>query len=274
MSYLGEDNPKLMGLMRFEEGCSLGTFAQQAQGFVADLIALHPIFGGLGILDGTRGPYPLVASDASNVAELVCKWGWARDIPEGYDHHDANGQLTAESRPLGTLDFALKLTNLNKNWDDKVSVGASRRPRSGKLNLRGVINIYLPRATHPEFRQDLALARRLMKLVVAHWPIQMASFGLHGIRRTLSWGPDAPRGRTEIEINWLTYIDDPAVASALPAGVQVNPLGSGILMQLAPEILSHHKPEHIALGKAVRESLRAAGKLTLPKPAMTADVIS
>jgi hypothetical protein len=273
MSSLGEDNPKLMGVMRLEDGCSLGTFAQQAQGFVADLIALHPIFGGLGILDGTRGPYPLVAADASNVAELVCKWGWARDIPEGYDHHDAKGQLTAESRSLKTLDFELKLTNLNKNWDDKVSVGASRRPRYNERGFRGVINIDLPRATHPEFRQDLALARQLMELAVAHWPIQMASYGFFGFVKTLSWGPDAPRGRTEIEINWLSYIDDPAVASALPTGVQVNPLGPGILMQLAPEILSHHKPEHIALGKTVRESLRAAGKLALQKPAMTADVI-
>jgi hypothetical protein len=273
VSYLGEDNPILMGLMRFEDGCSLGTFAQQAQGFVADLIALHPIFGGLGILDGTRGPYPLIAPDASNVAELVCKWGWARDIPEGYDHRDAKGQPTAESRPLKTLDFKLSMTNLNKNWDDKVSVGASRRPRYDERGFRGVINIDLPRVTHPEFRQDLALARRLMELVVVYWPIQMASYGYYGFRKAVSRGPDAPKGRTDIEINWLTYIDDPTVVSALPTGVQVNPLGPGILMQLAPEILSHHKPEHIALGKTVRESLRAAGKLALQKPAMTADVI-
>jgi hypothetical protein len=273
MSSLGEDNPKLMGVMRLEEGCSLGTFAQQAQGFVADLIALHPIFGGLGILNGTRGPYPLVAPDASNVAELVCKWGWNRSLPEGYDRHDAKGQLTAESRSLDMMDFNLSMTNLNKGWDDKVSVGASRRPRGGKRNFHGVINIDLPRATHPEFRQDLALARRLMELVIAHWPIQMASFGYYGFLKTLRWGPDAPKGRTEIEINWLTYIDDPVVAWALPTSVQVNPLGPGILMQLAPEILSHHKPEHITLAQTVRESLRTAGKLTLPKPAMTADVI-
>jgi hypothetical protein len=55
--------------------------------------------------------------------------------------------------------------------------------------------------------------------------------------------------------------------------VNASPLGPGILMQLAPEILSHHKPEHIALGKTVRESLRAAGKLALQRPALTADVI-
>jgi hypothetical protein len=265
---LGEHNPKLMGVFRIEDGCSMGEFEQQAQAFVKDLITVHPAFGGLGILNGTRGPYPLVDETASNVAALVRHWGWDRGRPENFDRLDENGELTVASKGRSIASFKLSMTNPNKNWDDKVSVNAARRGAGPQRDMRGVVNITLPRVNFPEFRTDLQLARRLVDVVVRHWPVQSLQYGFYGLNNVVNWGPGSPRGRDNQELNWLCYSDDPSLAEALPPEVHVDPLGQGILMQLSPEILSHHNPEHVVWAERVREALRAAGKLALERPSV------
>jgi hypothetical protein len=272
MMYLGEDNPILMGVFRIEDGCTMGEFEQQAQAFVKDLITVHPAFGGLGILNGTRGPYPLVDETASNVAALVRHWGWDRGRPEWYEQLDENGELTAASKGSGIMSFKLNMTNPNKNWDDKVGVDATRRSAGPQRDLRGVVNIDLPRVNFPEFRTDPKLARRLVEVVVQHWPVLSLNYGYYGMAKLMNLWPNAPKGRAHQELNWLCYSDDPSLAEALPPEVRVDPLGQGILMQLSPEILSHHNPEHVALAERVREALRAAGKLALKRPAPPSEV--
>jgi hypothetical protein len=271
---LGEENPKLKGLMRIEDGCTLDEFAQQAQAYMQDLIAVHPAFGGLGMLNGTRGPYPLVNELATNVAELVNHWGWDRQAPDAYTHVDEGRKLTAISRPIRVMGFELKLTNRNKDWNDLVSVWVDRRNAGPKRKMRGVINLDLPRVDLPEFRTDLQLARRLMEVAVRHWPVQTLQYGLYGLHIAVNLRGDLSSSRKNQELNWLSYSDDPSLADALPPEVRVDPLGPGILMQLSPAILSHHNPEHMALAERVRDALEAAGKLALKQPTMQVNAAS
>jgi|JI8StandDraft_2_1071088.scaffolds.fasta_scaffold07260_3 hypothetical protein len=265
---LGEENPKQKGLMRIEKGCSLGEFAEQAQSYVQDLITLHPAFRDLGVMNDTPGPFPPINESATNVAELVTEWGWDHQMPDAFTDLDELRRPTATSRPTGTMGFHLDLSNRHSSWDDRLTVSVRRNnagPRPHRP-LRGVFNLCLPRAAHPEFRTDILLARRLMELAVRHWPVQTLQYGLDGMDLTVNARGDLSSSRKNQELNWLSYSDDPSLANALPPEVRVEPLGPGILMQLSPTILSHHNPEHVDLAERVRDSLEAAGKLALKQP--------
>ncbi|SEN31798.1 Immunity protein 52 [Stigmatella aurantiaca] len=68
---------------------------------------------------------------------------------------------------------------------------------------------------------------------------------------------------SEVDIGWITYLArEQGTVPPLPAPVSIQPVGSlGMLIILTPERFSASNPEHIALGRRVRELLARAGLL-------------
>ncbi len=275
--YLGEDNPGLMSFIK-PQVLTLGEFVQVAHSFARDLIALDPALEGLGLLiNGKRSGYPIVQPNAANLRDLLYEWAWDHQPAFPYvPVDDAGRPVDASTGPMG---FQMTLTN-NLGWDEKVDIAFG--PMGSGADFGNVANFTFGRVANPQFRTDVRLARALIATLVKYWPVEIACYGFAGIHQVVNKVADNTKGRKNLELNWLTYTDDPSVAEALPPDINVQRLGPGILFQLTPEILSPYQPEHVALAERVRESLRAAGKLKrrvhpsipLPISASTAHVQS
>lgn len=254
--YLGEDNPGLMSFIK-PQVLTLGEFVETAHAFTRDFIALDPALEGLGLPIGNkRGGYPIVQPDASNLPELLYAWCWDLKPPFPYAPLDDKGRPVSSS--IGSMGYRFGLTN-NKSWDDKIDIGFGFL--GGGANYGNVANFTFGRVNNPQFRTDAGLARNLLATLVKHWPVEIANYGFEGIHSVVNRVGDNARGRKHLELNWLTYSDDPTVAEGLPPDIEVQRMGPGIVFQLTHEILSQHRPEHVALAEQVRDSLRAAGKL-------------
>lgn len=273
--YLGEDNPALMSFIK-PQVLTLGEFVERVHAFTCELLTLDPALQGLGLVIGDRhSGYPIVQPGASNLPELLYEWAWDREPPFPYTPLDEKGRPMPSS--VGCMGYRFGLTN-NKGWDDKVDVAFGYM--GGGADAGNVANFTFGRVGYPQFRNDAELARALLSTLVKHWPVEIASYGFKGVHKTVNWLGENDKGRNHLELNWLTYTEDPSVAEALPPDIDVQRLGPGILFQLTPEILSPYQPEHVALAERVRESLRAAGKLKrrvypripLPASARTAHV--
>jgi hypothetical protein len=80
-------------------------------------------------------------------------------------------------------------------------------------------------------------------------------------RSLLELAPDAPK--TDAAVGWVTYFARRrGPVPPLPAPVRIEPVGSlGMLVVLTPERFTASNPEHMALGRRVRELLSRAGLL-------------
>lgn len=251
---LGEANPMLLARCHRWSSLTLGDFAARAHAFVAELVPVHPLFAGLRLVGERESDSPPLSADLSNLEPWMLERAWDRKAPNNhYSDLGSGGQPTAESK--GSLGFKLMLSNL-KSWDGKVDIEL----RFGSTTNTNICNLELPRKDHPEFK-DLALCTQLLELVVRHWPVHHASYGLAGWNGLVNWVGEPASRRGNIEINWLTYVDDPSVADVLPPQVKVCRVGSGVLFQLAEHFTSHLSVADVALGQEVRAALAAAGKL-------------
>ncbi|MDC0707361.1 Imm52 family immunity protein [Stigmatella sp. ncwal1] len=94
---------------------------------------------------------------------------------------------------------------------------------------------------------------------------------------TTAWDPDwgvvstnrsldliAKNREREARVGWMTYISRRrGTVPPLPAPVRIQPVGSlGMLIILTPERFTASNPEHIALGRRVRELLERANVLS------------
>lgn len=85
-------------------------------------------------------------------------------------------------------------------------------------------------------------------------------------RSALELAPDAPQ--TDSVVGWVTYFARRrGPVPPLPAPVRIEPVGSlGMLVVLTPERFTASNPEHMALGRCVRELLSRAGLLEAATP--------
>ena len=64
-----------------------------------------------------------------------------------------------------------------------------------------------------------------------------------------------------LEIGWVTYVEDASVADAPPPGLKAQAIGSGLIFELCDHFPSSENPEDVALGTIPgcrRRALRVA----------------
>jgi hypothetical protein len=254
----GDDNLDLIADLLPERSCTLGEFAERAAEYVLDLRALHPAFADLDFLTHGRSGYPPVPNERSALIDLLLEWAWDREPPRPYTELSSGGRPTRGSE--GSMGFRFSLTN-NRSWDDKVNLGVRYGSNSNALK-GGTCDFRLPRLAWPEFREDVPLIKRLVELVVKHWPVDILLYGFSGI---LSRANEIHRGRWS-RFNWINYHHDPSIADVLPSDVQVEAMGSGIVYQLGPRLLSYNDHADLDRLQRVRDALIAAGRLAAPTP--------
>lgn len=250
---LGDDCPMLL-VRNWNQGCTLGEFAEQAHAYLTELIPMHPLFSNLRLVGKSMKDSPELMGDLSNLEAWIYKRACMEKMPTGvvYTDLDSAGNPTATSRE--GMGFRTSVSNLT-DWDSKCDITMSA-DRAYSNNC----NIVLPRKNHPEFQQQ-PLMGQLLELVVKHWPVRCASVGSGHWFSSVSWTGE-PRDREgHAEIGWLTYIADPSIAEVLPPEVAVKRVGPGVVFQLGEHFSSHEQPEDVALGLRVKDALAAAGKL-------------
>lgn len=250
----GDACPTLLARCR-KADCTLGEFAERAHDFLLELIPLHPDFANLRLVGKSVKDSPPLAADLSNLKDWILRRAWLDRLPIGceYTNLDLDGSPTFDSR--GGLGFRLGVSNL-KGWDGKVDISLS----DGN-GPSAICNIDLPRKDHPEFQQS-ALMRKMLEVVVRHSSVYYASVANGGWHNAVNWLEEqATDNLRNIEVGWLTYVNDASIADALPLGIAVQPLGHGVMFQLGDRFLSYERPEDVALGLRVKSALAAAGKL-------------
>lgn len=250
----GDACPILLARCRIAD-CTLGEFAERAHNFLLELIPLHPGFADLRLVGKSVKDSPALAADLSNLKDWILRRAWLDRLPIGceYTNLDLDGKPTLDSR--GGLGFSLGVSNL-KGWDGKVDISLS----DGN-GPSAICNIELPRKNHPEFQQS-ALMRKILEVVVRHSSVRYASVASGGWHTAVNWSYEQPDDDLRnIEVGWLTYVEDASIADALPLGIAVQPLGHGVMFQLCERFLSYERPEDVALGLRVKGALAAAGKL-------------
>jgi hypothetical protein len=254
MMDLGHDCPEI--LVRCRAGdCTLGQFAERAHTYLAELRVMHPVFSDLRLVGKNMRDSPPLENDLSNLRDWIYKRSWWKKMPTGmeYTHRDAKGYPTASS--TGGMGFKVCVANL-RDWDDKVSINLEAGVNEVTMNS---CNIMLPRKNHPEFQQRPFMGD-LLELIVKHWPVSYASVANGGWNNAVNWTEEPPPP-DQIEIGWLTYVADPSIAEALPAGIASHRCGAGVVFQLAEHFTSYKNPEDVALGLRVKLALAAAGRL-------------
>ena len=248
---LGDDCPELLARCEETPDWTLGKFADRACAFVADFVALHPMFADMRLCGRSAKDSPPLLSDLSNLRPWILERGWSSDPPSPYTNLDAAGKPTVDSS--GSVGFSLSLTNA-KDWDGKVDLSVRRAGTDGS-GMTSVIT--LARKDNPQFRNG-PLPLKLIELMVRHWPVKYASYGLGGWNRKVNFAL-APDQRGPIEAGWLTYVADPSIAVHLPPGVEPKPLGRGVVFQLTPQISRYDDDGDVALGRDLKARLDASG---------------
>ena len=247
----GNDCPELLARCEATPDWTLGQFADRVCAFVAEFVALHPMFADIRLCGRSAKDSPPLLSDLSNLRPWVLERSWSRDAPSPYTNLDAAGIPTVESS--GSVGFSLSLTN-GTGWDGTVDVGISR---AGTCCSGMTGDITLARKDHPEFKGG-PLPMGLIEVMVRHWPVKYASYGLGGWNRKVNFALPADQ-RGPIEAGWLTYVADPSIAAHLPPGVEPKPLGRGVVFQLTPQISRYDHDGDVALGQDLKARLDASG---------------
>ena len=253
---LGDHCPEL--LARCHPGIySLKDFIAKAHAFVEELQRFHPAFRTLHLVGKSDRDSPALAPDLSNLDRWLLARAWDAKAPRyWFSHLDANDLPTPDTTV--SLGFNLGLTNL-QSWDDKVDVSVH-----AGCARSAVCNFILPRKSLPEFRRP-PLPRQLLELVLRHWPVRFASYSTGGWNRNVNWIGEQEDHKGCMEIGWLTYVDDPRVAHALPAGIDAQPLGAGVVFELTDHLSSFEDAADVAQGLRVKQALREAGLLRRPQ---------
>lgn len=252
---LGQENPHLGALYRAEEPMTLDQFIVRCESYLAELMSLHPGFVGLHLVEaGNPRRGPAVDADLSNLREWALARSWDRLWRNNYSALDENGNPTPES----TGGFNLSLSNWT-GFDDKFDVSIRVGPKIRGI-CEGSCSIEMPRRNHSEFLEE-SLPLQLLGAVVRHWSIRYAGFTTGGLLQKVNRSEDRASWVGTIPIGWLNYVDDQRVAEGLPQDVSVQRMVKGIVFRLADRMPDFNNPDDVARAKAVREALRAAGKL-------------
>jgi hypothetical protein len=110
---------------------------------------------------------------------------------------------------------------------------------------------------------DTPLLAQVLECMATVWE---PDWGVVSTNLTLNLIPT--KQEDETRVGWVTYISrSRGTVPPLPTPVQIQPVGSlGMLITLTPERFSASNPEHIALGRRVRELLARAGLLHRKDP--------
>jgi hypothetical protein len=108
---------------------------------------------------------------------------------------------------------------------------------------------------------SLPMMEQLMSCVVTAWDPDWATVTNYEYLKALA------KGREEVRMGWLMYFAKRwGTVPPLPAPVRIEPVGAlGTLIVLSPERLSVTNPEHLALGRRIRELLDRAGLIQRPQ---------
>ncbi|MBN1208802.1 MAG: immunity 52 family protein [Myxococcaceae bacterium] len=111
-----------------------------------------------------------------------------------------------------------------------------------------------------ERMQTLSTLLQVLTCMVTAWDPDWGV--VNSSRALMELAPDAPMG--DAAVGWMTYFSRRrGTVPPLPAPVHIEPVGSlGMLVILTPERFTASNPEHMALGRRVRELLGRAGLLS------------
>ncbi|SEU20071.1 Imm52 family immunity protein [Stigmatella erecta] len=109
-----------------------------------------------------------------------------------------------------------------------------------------------------EHMADTPLLAQVLECMATAWD---PDWGVVSTNLTLNLIPTTQEDETRV--GWVTYISRRrGTVPPLPAPVEIRPVGTlGMVIILTPERFSASNPEHIALGRRVRELLERAGLL-------------
>lgn len=216
--------------------------------YLAELQALHPVFRELVSWGNTADSAVVLRPDLSNLDDLILSRSYSKDAI--YSRPRPDGGPTLESDC--SRGFISNYSNNRDPRDGKVQVMITAGSFSPWLSNAVVIN--LPTMRFPEFL-EYGFVHRLLALSVKCWLPQMSVVSSNEFRDKLG----GEGGRKTI--GWLTWFADPAVREALPAGVESELLGNGVLVTTTRAVLSADYPAQVETASRIRSALQSKGLL-------------
>ncbi len=205
----------------------LGTFINQAKGYLEQIRKVHPLFGrDLHYLGSSRKQSPALGDDLSNLDAAVLAQGWDREATRSkYSRLSNSEEVTLES--MSELGFWFSVGNLDHLDRGNVTFTFSEGSASNS-HISGC-GIDLPLKASDEFL-DLVFLKRLLDLVIENWSPRYAGVLNTALSRACFVAGSKPYA---LPIGWLNYCQDARVAEALPADIARERFGQdGVLFRL------------------------------------------
>lgn len=242
----------------------LGAFLDDRVAYMRRLRALHPVLREpMQIFRGSAETIVDVEPDLSNVRAWGLKHLWDKrdDAEQWYTALDAERRPTEAS--LARVGYRFRMGVVEDGRYEHASFAQQARPNntygSGSSELR------LPLVPPPEFLQP-GFIRQLIGLSVEHFRPATVRYGVSKVwLKALNQFDSARRTGAKVHFSWYTYLANPAIGAALPRdlGLEVEPLGPGILVRLQSEPPQADNDAAVARVEALYRALGPAGWLRL-----------
>lgn len=164
-------------------------------------------------------------------------------LGSGRNRRDSDQSVIAE------LGYSMDLWN-GQAPSVGLSVGCGMHPRTPHVKNVAVVNL----PSSDDGLGDLAstpVALGLMRLLVDCWEPDWATWTSHEWRKEQGGEPGAP------VLGWMTYLAGALPAEGMPAGVIVEPFGSGALITTADDIAGVTRDVLVAAREALGGQLRS-----------------
>jgi hypothetical protein len=228
---------------------TLGQFVEATTAYLRRLQPLHPLFSGPLFLTGSNPKeFEKLASDLSNLDSFVRRYGWDRKAPADW-HTGVRADHTMSREGTSRTGFRVSINSSGKSLKPNTLVITVTGGCTAREQGVGV-EIGFPEQGHPEF-SDYRFVRSLFEEVISCWRPYLARVTQMEFRKA-----QVSTGLTFETIGWMNYFANPAVQSALPAGIECELFGpGGVLLTLQPEQPSTSDSLAVARAKRIRESL-------------------
>ena len=239
---------------------TLAQYASKVVAFMADLRLVDPIFrDGMRIMADTEKGSPLLPADLIGFEATVMHWAWNRNANWVFEPMNPKDNSPYPESTY-TMGYGLTFFRGARRNGDWMTIAVS----AGRDNTEpNVCTVVLP--DNPKFR-DLALQRRLLATILAHWPLDYAGVDDRVFQKAVDLPQETTGARRPwMSIGWLTYVKRPGIAEALPPGTQVEPFGPppGVLITLKDDG-PLGGPQQMAESIRIRDCLYEAGLLVYP----------
>jgi hypothetical protein len=243
----------------------VGDALDKAHDILRLLRELHPkLVQGVELYKDRKTPdYPPLEPDFANLNEQVLTEegrSWRKIYTKLTLPPDPNGALRADQPLVKSFNFSLGHPGSNRKPEFlhlDFDAGPSKPDMPGGTF---VFRADLPLGPEPEFTDGAFLRHLMQTLILANPLTEFARMGNRAINRGTTGG-----GGYGIDIGWLTYSDEPELATHFPPEIQATAFAKGWLLDLQEEPPFGDVSALVAKALRVRETLIPGERLVLKR---------